>query len=337
MSGVWGTLACGLFAVPLLAKNLAHGHGRPRLHGRFHQLGVQALGLAAVGVLDVLGVSFGVLWVMKKLWGIRVTRRPRRRASTSPSTACGATPSSTSRSRAATGPRRTATSAVARPASAAAASRRGTRRRRRSRASSGEAPGRSGRGRSRRDPPATAGSRMSVAPSATAVSSPSKRRTSEPSMKTFRNCGSSSPSKMRLRSDGYVATRLSSASRTVAAAHVDLAVAAGLRAQDRRDADRRHGLERYTAPIGAAIRRRSSSRSIRASAGKSPPDGGEPDRHRAAGDDRRHGAEQRRRDAGLEGAELVRGADEHHLDREHAPAQLVGRRERDGRRRGCSC
>ena len=35
-------------------------------------------------------------------------------------------------------------------------------------------------------------------------------------MKTFRNCGSSSPSKMRLRSDGYVATRLSSASRTVA-------------------------------------------------------------------------------------------------------------------------
>ena len=32
MSGVWGTLACGLFAVPLLAKNLATGHGRPRLH-----------------------------------------------------------------------------------------------------------------------------------------------------------------------------------------------------------------------------------------------------------------------------------------------------------------
>ena len=44
------------------------------------------------------------------------------------------------------------------------------------------------------------------------------------------------------------------------------------------------------------------------------------------------GAEQRRGGAGLERAELVRGADEDVLDREHAPAQLVGRDHRDGRR-----
>ena len=59
--------------------------------------------------------------------------------------------------------------------------------------------GRRGRPARRRRRPA-AGS--AVAPSATFVSRPSKSRTSEPSMKTFRNCGSSSPSKMRSRSDG---------------------------------------------------------------------------------------------------------------------------------------
>src|SRR5437762_180149 len=43
MSGVWGTLACGLFAVPLLAKNLGTGGGGLVYTGSFHQLGVQAL------------------------------------------------------------------------------------------------------------------------------------------------------------------------------------------------------------------------------------------------------------------------------------------------------
>src|SRR3989442_4301151 len=53
MSGVWGTLACGLFAVPVLASNLATGTGGLVYTGSFHQLGVQALGLVAVG-----GVTF---------------------------------------------------------------------------------------------------------------------------------------------------------------------------------------------------------------------------------------------------------------------------------------
>jgi ammonium transporter, Amt family len=71
MSGVWGTLATGLFAVPSLAANLATGRGGLVYTGSFHQLGVQALGLAAVGGFT-FSTSFASLWVMKRLWGIRV-------------------------------------------------------------------------------------------------------------------------------------------------------------------------------------------------------------------------------------------------------------------------
>jgi Amt family ammonium transporter len=71
MSGVWGTLACGLFAVPLLAGNLATGHEGLVYGGGFHQLGVQALGLAAVGAF-AFSTSYGCLWVLNRLWGIRV-------------------------------------------------------------------------------------------------------------------------------------------------------------------------------------------------------------------------------------------------------------------------
>jgi Amt family ammonium transporter len=71
MAGVWGTLATGLFAVPVLSKNLATGTSGLVYSGSFHQLGVQALGLAAVGGFT-FSASFGALWVMKRLWGIRV-------------------------------------------------------------------------------------------------------------------------------------------------------------------------------------------------------------------------------------------------------------------------
>src|SRR3989442_3687881 len=71
MSGVWGTLATGLFAVPLLAKNLNTGHGGLVYTGSFHQLGVQALGLVAVGAFT-FSASYGSLWVMNAIWGIRV-------------------------------------------------------------------------------------------------------------------------------------------------------------------------------------------------------------------------------------------------------------------------
>jgi ammonium transporter, Amt family len=71
MSGIWGTLACGLFTVPALASTLATGHGGLVYTGSFHQLGVQAFGVVVVGVWT-FSASFGVLWTMKKLFGIRV-------------------------------------------------------------------------------------------------------------------------------------------------------------------------------------------------------------------------------------------------------------------------
>src|SRR5205814_9014676 len=45
MSGIWGTLACGLFTVPALARTLATGHGGLVYTGSFHQLGIQAFGV----------------------------------------------------------------------------------------------------------------------------------------------------------------------------------------------------------------------------------------------------------------------------------------------------
>jgi ammonium transporter, Amt family len=69
-AGVWGTLATGIFAVPALAANLATGTGGLLYTGSFHQLGIQALGLIAVGAFT-FSASFGVLWGMKVLFGIR--------------------------------------------------------------------------------------------------------------------------------------------------------------------------------------------------------------------------------------------------------------------------
>src|SRR5215475_3791888 len=45
--------------------------GRLRPGGSPYQLGVQALGLVAVGAFTFTA-SFGCLWTLKRLWGIRV-------------------------------------------------------------------------------------------------------------------------------------------------------------------------------------------------------------------------------------------------------------------------
>jgi Amt family ammonium transporter len=71
MAGVWGTLATGIFAVPALVENLATGTGGLWYTGSFDQLGTQALGLIAVGAFT-FSASYGALWTMKALWGIRV-------------------------------------------------------------------------------------------------------------------------------------------------------------------------------------------------------------------------------------------------------------------------
>jgi Amt family ammonium transporter len=71
MAGVWGTLATGLFAMPGLASNLATGTGGFVYTGSLDQVGVQALGLLAVGAFT-FSASFGSLWAMKRTFGIRV-------------------------------------------------------------------------------------------------------------------------------------------------------------------------------------------------------------------------------------------------------------------------
>jgi Amt family ammonium transporter len=71
LAGVWGTLATGLFALPSLAATVGVGRAGLLYSGSPYQLGVQALGLAAVGMFT-FGVSFGSLWLLRRLWGIRV-------------------------------------------------------------------------------------------------------------------------------------------------------------------------------------------------------------------------------------------------------------------------
>jgi Amt family ammonium transporter len=70
MAGVWGTLALGFLTVPSLAANLETGQAGLLYGGGLHQLGVQALGLAAVGAFTFTA-SFVVLWAMKATFGIR--------------------------------------------------------------------------------------------------------------------------------------------------------------------------------------------------------------------------------------------------------------------------
>ena len=70
MAGVWGTLALGFLTVPSLAERLATGSPGLLYGGGFHQLGVQALGLAAVGIFT-FGASFLILWALKATIGIR--------------------------------------------------------------------------------------------------------------------------------------------------------------------------------------------------------------------------------------------------------------------------
>jgi Amt family ammonium transporter len=70
MAGVWGTLSLGFFTVPSLAEKLATGSGGIFYGGGLHQLGTQALGLAAVGAFT-FSASFGILWLFKATIGIR--------------------------------------------------------------------------------------------------------------------------------------------------------------------------------------------------------------------------------------------------------------------------
>jgi Amt family ammonium transporter len=74
LAGIWGTLSCGLFTDPALAKFNAVGKGGLVYTGSFGQLGAQAL---AVGVSfgTVFALSFSCFWLIKKAVGLRVSAR----------------------------------------------------------------------------------------------------------------------------------------------------------------------------------------------------------------------------------------------------------------------
>jgi Amt family ammonium transporter len=72
LAGIWGTLSCGLFTNPGLAKYNAVGHEGLVYSGSFHQLGIQALGVVVVfGFVFVL--SYGTFWAIKHTYGLRVS------------------------------------------------------------------------------------------------------------------------------------------------------------------------------------------------------------------------------------------------------------------------
>jgi Amt family ammonium transporter len=71
LAGIWGTLSCGLFTSPRLATANGVGDAGLVYSGSFHQLGVQALGVAAA-FSSVFVVSYGVFFVIKATFGLRV-------------------------------------------------------------------------------------------------------------------------------------------------------------------------------------------------------------------------------------------------------------------------
>ena len=74
LAGIWGTLSCGLFTDPVLAKFNGVGKGGLLYTGSFGQLGAQALAVS-VAFVTVFTLSFGCFWAIKKTVGLRVSAR----------------------------------------------------------------------------------------------------------------------------------------------------------------------------------------------------------------------------------------------------------------------
>jgi Amt family ammonium transporter len=74
LAGIWGTLSCGLFTVPALAKFNGVGQGGLFYTGSFHQLGAQAIAVTA-SFVTVFVLSFALFWIIKKTVGLRVSPR----------------------------------------------------------------------------------------------------------------------------------------------------------------------------------------------------------------------------------------------------------------------
>src|SRR5205807_4967211 len=74
LAGIWGTLSCGLFTDPVLAKFNAVGKGGLVYTGSFGQLGAQALAVS-VAFVTVFTLSFSCFWLIKRTVGLRVSAR----------------------------------------------------------------------------------------------------------------------------------------------------------------------------------------------------------------------------------------------------------------------
>ena len=72
LAGIWGTLSCGLFTAPRFAEFNAVGEGGLWYTGSFHQLGAQALGVAAAFAF-VFVASYAVFSLIKMTIGLRVS------------------------------------------------------------------------------------------------------------------------------------------------------------------------------------------------------------------------------------------------------------------------
>jgi len=72
LCGVWGTLSCGLFTLPALAKFNTVGQGGLFYTGSFTQLGRQALGIVTVFAF-VFVLSYATFWAIRKTYGLRVS------------------------------------------------------------------------------------------------------------------------------------------------------------------------------------------------------------------------------------------------------------------------
>jgi Amt family ammonium transporter len=71
IAGVWGTLACGVFAAPQLAAYNGVGQGGLLYTGSPHQLLAQAAGIVVVFLL-VFGLSLATFAVIRATVGLRV-------------------------------------------------------------------------------------------------------------------------------------------------------------------------------------------------------------------------------------------------------------------------
>src|SRR3954449_3428973 len=72
LAGIWGTISCGIFTAPRLAKYNAVGDPGLVYSGSLHQLLAQILGVASAFAF-VFVLSFGTFFAIKKTYGLRVS------------------------------------------------------------------------------------------------------------------------------------------------------------------------------------------------------------------------------------------------------------------------